>query len=152
MPVPHSFASINLHIVFSVKERARLLVGPIAERLHPYLGGIARARACSPLAVGGTSDHVHLLIGLSRDLSPAELIRDLKANSSKWIRQTYPDLSQFAWQGGYGVFSVSQSNVDDVRRYIERQEEHHRARSFQDEFRVLLERHGIELDERYMWE
>jgi len=147
----HSFASLNVHLVFSVKDRAPLITASTAERLYPYLGGLARTQQSPALAIGGMPDHVHLLVGISRELALADFVRDLKANSSKWIHQTFPDQSRFAWQGGYGAFSVSQSNVDGVRRYIARQQEHHRVRTFQEEYRALLERHGIAFDERYLW-
>jgi REP element-mobilizing transposase RayT len=148
--MPRSFASLHVHLVFSTKDRAPLIAPERAERLHAYLGGIARAADCPALVVGGMPDHVHMLVGLSRERTVSNLVRDLKANSSRWAREEFAHKS-FAWQTGYGAFAVSQSNVAKVRRYVENQAEHHRRFSFQEEFRTLLERHGIAFDERYLW-
>jgi REP element-mobilizing transposase RayT len=119
--------------------------------MHRYLGGISKTLDCPPLIVGGVEDHVHILAGLGRSKSQAEWIKELKRASSAWIKRREPSLREFAWQIGYGAFSVDPTSSERVRRYIERQEEHHRTVTFQEEFRTLLREHGIEWDERYIW-
>jgi putative transposase len=121
-------------------------------RLYEYIGGILRAEKSALLAAGGIPDHVHLLVSLSRELAIAETLRLVKANSSKWIHETFPEHRDFAWQSGYGAFSVSFSNVPEVKGYIARQSEHHRVLTFQDEFREFLRKHELEWDERYVWD
>ena len=149
--MPHSYTNLLYHIVFSTKERAPSINNEIRPRLLAYLGGIARELNATLLAAGGTEDHVHLLLSLSSSLSVADALRVLKTNSSRWVHQKWPSQRRFAWQSGYGAFSVSQSVIDDVRRYIANQEEHHRRMTFQEEFIALLKRHGIEFDKRYLW-
>jgi putative transposase len=123
----------------------------VRPRLHEYIGGIIRQAEGIPVLVGGTADHVHILFAMRTEPSVAAMVGKIKANSSKWVHETFPELSKFAWQTGYGVFSISKSNTQEVERYIANQEAHHRHRSFQDELLGLLRRHGIEYDERYMW-
>jgi putative transposase len=125
---------------------------PLREELHSYLGGILANLDCQPLIVGGVEDHVHLLFVLSRTEKPADVVKETKRGSSVWLKAKSPDLADFAWQNGYGIFSIGQSQVDDARAYIAGQEEHHRKVSFQDEFRRLLERCKVEYDERYVWD
>ena len=120
--------------------------------MHRYLGGILMNLECQPVIVGGVEDHVHLLCALSRTCNAADLVRELKRGSSLWLKTKGPELSSFAWQSGYGLFSVGASQIESVRDYIARQEEHHRKVSFQDEFRQLLRRYEIEFDERYVWD
>ena len=148
-----SLAKVLVHIVFSTKDRRPFLqnVG-VREEMHRYLGGICRAHQSPSLIIGGVEDHVHILCSLGRTITIADLIRELKRSSSKWIKSRSREYSEFRWQGGYGVFSVSQSRVDDVRDYIGNQAEHHKRVSFQDEFRALLRMHGIEWDEHYVWD
>jgi REP element-mobilizing transposase RayT len=138
-------------MVFSTKGREPLLDENILPRLHRYIGGIVRKRGGMMEAAGGTGDHVHLLFRLNADTAIADMARFVKANSSKWISQTFPGKTDFAWQTGYGAFSVSASQAAAVRRYIERQKEHHRRVSFQEEFLDFLEKHGVEYDERFLW-
>jgi REP element-mobilizing transposase RayT len=147
----HSYASLLTHAVFSTKDRAPLIAGECNDRLLPYLGGIARELGAKALMVGGTTDHVHLLLSLPPSLCVADALRDLKANSSRWVHETWPDRRDFGWQTGYGAFSVSESSREAVARYIQDQEEHHRRMTFQEEFIVLLKKHGIPYDERYIW-
>jgi REP element-mobilizing transposase RayT len=116
------------------------------------MGGIARQHDSSLIAAGGTEDHVHLLTSLGRTVSMADAVRALKSNSSGWIHEQFKELREFQWQQGYGAFAMSFSNLDAVKHYLATQVEHHRKRSFQDEFRGLLHRHGLELDERYVWD
>jgi len=139
-----------VHIVFSTKDRQPFITGAVAPRLHAYLGGIARNRDCTAIAVGGVEDHVHLLIALHPTIALADIVRDLKANSSKWIHEDV-GAATFAWQSGYGAFSVSRSNADAVTAYIHSQPDHHATRDFRVEFIALLDKHGVAHDERYVF-
>jgi putative transposase len=150
--MPSSHLSLHYHLIFSTKHREPLLAPAIAPRVYDYLGGILRSLDGVLLAAGGMPDHVHLLVGLGATRSLADVLRDLKAGSSKWVHETFPEMGGFRWQVGYGAFVVSYSLLDAVRAYIARQEEHHRKRSFQEEYVLFLRRHGIEYDERYVWE
>ena len=150
--MPQSFGSLYFHLVFSTKNRQPLIDAELQTRLYEYIGGILRAEKSVLLAAGGMPDHVHLLVSLSRELSIAEAVRLVKANSSKWIHATFAERQQFTWQAGYGAFSVSFSNLPDVKNYLARQAEHHRVRTFQDELREFLRRHELEWDERYVWD
>jgi REP element-mobilizing transposase RayT len=147
----HSFACILVHVVFSTKDRAPDLTDVCREKLYPYMGGTARDVGAKALAVGGAADHVHLLLSLPTTRSVADAVRDLKANASRWIHETWPSRRAFAWQAGYGAFSVSLSSSQTVARYIRDQAEHHRRMTFQEEFSALLKRHGVAYDERYIW-
>ena len=148
-----SLAKILVHTVFSTKDRRPFLRDKILrEELHRYLGGILAKRDCQPIIAGGVEDHVHLLCALSRTCEAAEMVKEVKRGSSVWIKTKSPDLQDFAWQNGYGIFSVGFSQIASVRGYIAGQEEHHRKVSFQDEFRLLLKRYEIEFDERYVWD
>jgi REP element-mobilizing transposase RayT len=147
-----SLAQILVHTVFSTKDRRPFLRDPaLRQELHAYLGGILRHLECPPLIVGGVEDHVHMLSSLSRTLSGAEMVKEVKRASSLWIKEKASDLQDFAWQGGYGMFSIGFSQVEQVRRYIARQADHHRKFTFQDELRRLLERYQVSYDERYVW-
>jgi putative transposase len=146
-----TFNSLITHLIFSTKDRLPLIAPGLKPDLHAYIGGIIRKVGGKALAIGGTADHVHLLISAPPALSISEILRKLKANSSKWVNENHPKQS-FAWQAGYGAFSVSHSNVPAVISYIQRQVEHHRRVSFQEELVTFLKKHGIEYDERYIWE
>jgi len=151
--MPQSLSNVLIHIVFSTKERrAMLRPADLREEMHRYLGGISNKLDCPPVIVGGPDDHVHLLARQSRTISLADWIKELKRGSSIWAKTKGPAMELFQWQAGYGAFSVSQSQSSRVQRYIAGQEEHHRRSSFQDEFRQLLRKHGIEFDERYVWD
>jgi putative transposase len=150
--MPQSFASLHVHVVFSTKHRQQLLVPVLIPRLHEYLCGILREQSCSLVSAGGTEDHMHLLVSLSRTIAIADAVRLIKANSSGWIHKEFREMPDFQWQQGYGAFAVSFSNIDAVKTYIAHQEEHHRKISFQDEFREFLRKHEIEWDERYVWD
>ncbi|MBO0697675.1 MAG: IS200/IS605 family transposase [Zavarzinella sp.] len=148
-----SLAQVYLHIVFSTKDRHPFLQDPSTrDEAHKYLGGTCNKLHCPVLRVGGVADHVHILCRLGRTISVADLVKELKRDSSQWLKTKGPDQAAFYWQNGYGAFSVSPSLVEVVRDYIARQEEHHRTMSFQDEFRHLLRKHGLEWDERYVWD
>ncbi len=150
--MPHSYTHLLMHVVFSTKDRARLIDAELREKLYPYMGGIIRELGGSALAFNGTADHTHLLLLLPAKTALADVMRVLKTNSSRWVHETWADRRAFGWQPGYSAFSVSQSVADDVLRYIENQEDHHHRKTFKEEFIALLERHGIEYDERYLWD
>ncbi|MBE0544706.1 MAG: IS200/IS605 family transposase [Verrucomicrobia bacterium] len=151
--MPQSLAKILVHTVFSTKDRRPLLRDrAIREELHRYLGGILANLDCQPIIVGGVEDHVHLLCALSRTCEAAEMVKEVKRGSSLWIKTKDPDLQDFAWQSGYGIFSIGFSQIESVRNYIAGQEQQHHKVSFQDEFRRLLKRYEIEFDERYVWD
>ena len=151
--MPQSLAQIYLHIVFSTKDRRPFLQNDsIRDEMHNYLGGICNNIKCPTLRVGGVSDHVHLLCRLSRTITVADLVQELKRESSKWVKTKSNLLGDFHWQNGYGAFSISPGHVEEVRSYIANQEEHHRTVTFQDEFRRLLTKYGVEWDERYVWD
>ncbi|MEP7013770.1 MAG: IS200/IS605 family transposase [Acidobacteriota bacterium] len=150
--MPQSLARLLVHVIFSTKYRAPLLVPEVRSAVHQYLGTVLRDHDCPTIRIGGVEDHVHLFFGLSRTLSIAKAVEIIKTSSSKWIKLQRPDLAEFHWQNGYGAFSVSPSQMESVIRYIENQEAHHREVSFQDEMRGLLHRHGVEYDERYAWD
>ena len=146
----HSFTSIVIHCVWSTKKRESFLGSEVRNRLWPYLGGIARENRMKALAIGGVADHVHMLISLPRTLSVSKALQLLKSNSSKWIHETFPKLHSFEWQEGYGAFSIGITAVDATVGYIRDQAEHHRKRSFRDEFVAMLRRHGLDYDERML--
>jgi len=149
-PMPSTHVSLHYHLVFSTKERVPSIRDDIRDRVHAYLGGVIRGAGGVALEVGGTADHVHLLCGLKPTHALADVLRTLKGDSSKWIHDELR-MKKFAWQEGYGAFTVSRSNVEAVRHYVREQEEHHRTRSFQEEYREFLQKHEIEFDERYLW-
>jgi putative transposase len=148
-----SLAKILIHTIFSTKDRRPFLRDQsLREELHHYLGGILAKHDCQPIIVGGVEDHVHILSTLSRTREAAEVVKEVKRGSSLWLKSKSSDLSDFAWQNGYGIFSIGFSQVNTVRNYIAKQPEHHRKVSFQDEFRSFLKRYEIEFDERYVWD
>ena len=145
-----SLAQIYLHLVFSTKLRKPFLSSDnLQSELHAYLAGACRNLDSPSLQVGGVEDHVHILCQLSKTLSVADLVRELKRESSKWLK---PRIANFQWQQGYGAFSVSPSHVDALKDYIRNQQEHHRIETYQDELRRLFRKYGVEFDERYVWE
>jgi putative transposase len=147
----HSYACLPTHAVFSTKDRAPLVAGECREKLFPYMGGIVREMGGSALIIGGTADHAHMLLSLPPTQCVADALRVIKTNSSRWVHETWPVRRDFAWQTGYGAFSVSESNREAVARYIADQEKHHRRLSFQEEFIRLLKKHKVPYDERYIW-
>lgn len=151
--MPQSLAKLYVHIIFSTKNRYPFLQDKeIRNEMHSYLGGACNELDSQVLIVGGVADHVHILCTLSKNLSLAKLVGEVKRESSKWVKTKGRGLSKFAWQNGYGAFSVSQSQVEVVRKYIGKQEEHHRKKTFQDEFRASLRKYEIKFDERYVWD
>jgi putative transposase len=149
--MPQSFSSLHCHISFSTKNRQAQIDRDLQPRLFEYIGGILRNNSCALIAAGGMPDHVHLLVSMGRTLAIADAVRLIKTNSSGWIHDELR-LHDFQWQTGYGAFAVSYSTVDQVKTYIANQEQHHRTTSFQDEFREFLRRHGLEWEERYIWD
>lgn len=147
--MPQSLSRVLLHMVFSTKDRQPFISPDLRGKLHAYLIGVLRNLDCPSIQVGGSDDHMHLLMVLSRTMTIAGLAEEVKTSSSKWAKTQ--GVPAFAWQTGYGVFSVSESRADDVVAYIQGQEEHHRHRTFQEEFREFLQRHQVPFDERYVW-
>jgi len=145
-----SYCNLLYHIVFSTKNREPWLTPQIRSRTHRYLGGAIRDEGGIAMIINGTADHVHILAKLRQDKAISKAIGELKANSSGWISRMFKDTAGFAWQEGYGAFTVSESLLSKVHRYIERQEEHHRSVSFLEEFKVILKAHGLPFDERYL--
>jgi REP element-mobilizing transposase RayT len=148
--MPDSYTNLLYHIVFSTKDRRPLITAEYEVQLYDYMGGTIRSAGGISLELNGTNDHVHLLAKLRPDRSVSDVLRDLKANATGWMHDVFPALKDFSWQRGYGAFSVSQSNVDEVRQYIARQKEHHHKLSFRDEFIQFLRANRIECDERYI--
>ncbi len=149
--MPQSYTSLHYHFVFSTKGRLPTITPAIRARLYDYFGGILRVEGGVLVAAGGVPDHVHLLVRLNQNRAVADVLRVLKTNSSKWTHETFPEAGVW-WQSGYGAFTVDRSMLGRVTGYIANQEEHHSATTFQDEFRALLAEHGIEYDEKYLWE
>jgi len=148
-----SLAKVLVHIVFSTKRRYPFLSDKdIINEMHAYLGGTCNGLDCPVLIAGGVADHVHILCMLTRNSSIAKVVGDMKRESSKWIKTKGRAFEKFAWQNGYGIFSVSQSQIGRVRKYIAEQEEHHRKKTFQDEYRSFLKRYEVEYDEQYVWD
>lgn len=141
-----------LHIVFSTKHRQEIIHPPVEEELHAYLGGICKKLECPPIIVGGYTDHVHILCMLSKKIALMKLLEEVKSHSSKWIKSKAKTLENFYWQDGYGAFSVNPSEVDTVIKYIANQKEHHKTKTFQDEYRAFLKKYNVEYDERYVWD
>ena len=150
--MPQSLSFLLIHIVFSTKDRIPLLTPEIRPDLHSYLATVTRNAGCECYRVGGVADHVHLAIRLSRTTTVAHLVEELKTSSSKWLKTQSPALANFAWQKGYGAFSVEPSDLEALRKYIDTQEEHHRTQTFQEEYRAFLKRNGVKFDERYVWD
>jgi len=147
----HTFTDLLTHAVFSTFGRAPFLSEAMRPDVHAYIGGILRELHAVPIAIGGTADHVHLLARLPAEMAVADCLRVVKANSSRWLKEKWPQRRSFAWQRGYGAFSVSESKKGVVTRYIQNQAEHHRRISFQEEFLELLKNHGIAFEEQYLW-
>ena len=145
-----SYTNLLYHVVFSTKDRRPLITLENEPRLYDYIGGTIRSLGGICLELNGTQDHIHLLAKLRPDRAVSGVLRDLKANASGWMHDVFPAVKDFSWQRGYGAFTMSQSNVDEVRRYIAKQKEHHRKVSFRDEFVQFLKANGIEYDERYI--
>ena len=151
--MPQSLAKIHLHIVFSTKHRYPFLSSdPFRAEMHSYLGGTCNALDCQAITVGGSSDHVHLLCMLSKNLSAVQLVGEIKRRSSKWAKTKASMTGKFSWQNGYGVFSIGQSHIETVQSYILDQLKHHQKKSFQEEYLDILKSHRVKYDERFLWD
>ena len=148
--MPSTHTSLHVHVVFSTKDRRPSIDSAWRSRLYEYLGGLIRTAQAVPEAIGGAADHVHLLIGLRATHALATLVQDIKQTSSRWIHETIGE-KEFVWQQGYGAFSISPTARDAVKAYLANQEEHHRTKTFQEEYVEFLHKSGVEFDERYVW-
>jgi len=149
--MPHTYASLLVHVVFSTKDRTRWITPAFCGRLSAFLGGVARNHGMGLLAAGGANDHVHLLVRVPTTVTIAKCVQSIKAVSSKWVHETFSNFAGFAWQEGYGAFSVGISQVDETVAYIESQEEHHRRHTFEEELISFLKKHDIEYDPRFVF-
>ena len=147
----HSYVSSLFHCVFSTKNRRKLIDQELQERLWPYLGGIAKENKFKALAVGGIEDHIHMLLSLPASISLSKAMQLVKGGSSKWIRDEFPERHDFSWQDGYGAFSIGISQVEETKRNIANQREHHKTRTFQEEYLAFLDKHGVQYDPQYVW-
>jgi putative transposase len=150
--MPQSIAYNYLHITFSTKYREPLIDEAIEEELFKYIGGICKNLECNPIKVGGYRDHIHILCVLSRKIALMKLLEEVKSHSSKWIKTKGDQYKNFYWQRGYGSFSVNPAEIDIVVRYIENQAEHHKKKTFQEEYVAFLKKYNAEYDERYLWD
>jgi len=149
--VANTYTSLHYHIIFSTKNREPWLTPDIEQRIWAFIGGIARAHNMTALQIGGVEDHIHALVTAPATIAPAQIAQYLKGDSSKWIHEEFRSLRSFGWQDGYGAFTVSKSDIPDVIAYIQNQREHHRKKTFKEEYLEFLIRNGIEYDERYLW-
>ena len=149
--MPQSLSKNHIHLVFSTKREDLLLEKDLPE-LYAYSAGILRNIECPSIEIGGTTNHIHILCELSRKIALAKMVQTLKANSSKWIKTLDSFYKPFYWQDGYGAFSVSQSQIERVRRYIQNQKKHHARMKYESEYIGLLKKHNMEYDERYIWD
>ena len=147
----NTYTALFYHIIFSTKNRPGFIKPEIEGRVWAYIGGVARKHGLTALQVGGIEDHIHALVMAAPTYAPSEIAKFLKGDSSKWIHEEFTDLHDFAWQDGYRAFTVSKSNLASVISYIQDQREHHRKKTFQEEYLEFLQKHGIEYDERYLW-
>jgi putative transposase len=147
-----SLSKVLLHVVFSTKNREKTIPAKLRSALYAYLSGVCRARGAEAFRVGGTEDHVHIACTLPRTLTMAKLVEEIKKPSSVWMKQQDGGSSQFSWQAGYGIFSLGQSQLPTLLRYIDNQEEHHRRKGFKEELLELLEKYAVEYDELYLWD
>ena len=150
--MPQSLSNVLVHLTFSTKERRPLIHPDVEDELHHYLGGVCRDNGCPSHGAGGTEDHVHICFTLSRTITLAHIVEEVKRSSSKWIKTKGDRYRSFAWQAGYGAFSIGQSGLDALRSYIATQREHHKKKDFKAEFRALLRKYNIEYDETYVWD
>jgi len=149
---PGKFLNVKIHFVWSTARREPRIELEWQDRLYGYIGGVLDNKKAKLICAGGIADHIHLLVSFPSTVTIAELVNAMKANSSRWVHETFPAQKDFAWQTGYGAFSVSKSSEERVSQYIRDQVEHHRKQDFQDEFVELLQIHKVEYDERYLWD
>jgi REP element-mobilizing transposase RayT len=150
--MPQSLARLYIHLIYSTKHRERLITDAVRIPLHAYMATVLKNFGCAPVLINSVEDHVHILFELSRTVSVSQAVEEVKKSSSKWIKTQGKEFVGFAWQSGYGAFTISESNIHTVRQYIANQQEHHRTKTFQEEYRLVLEKHGMVFDERYVWD
>ncbi|MCY3017708.1 MAG: transposase [Planctomycetota bacterium] len=151
--MPQSLSAVYVHLVYSTKDRRPFFRDKaLRQAVHAYLAGVTKRLECPAIIVGGYEEHVHVVARFGRTVTQADWVKELKRVSNLWLKTKGPEWRDFGWQGGYSIFSVSQSNLDAVKRYVSEQEEHHRKLGFQDEVRALLKKHNLEFDERYVWD
>ncbi|HEY4930914.1 MAG TPA: IS200/IS605 family transposase [Terriglobales bacterium] len=150
--MPQSLARLHIHLIFSTKNREPILHDTVRDSLHRYMATVLQNLGCPPVLINSVTDHVHILFELGRTVAVSNAVEEVKKTSSKWIKTQGPEFARFAWQAGYGAFAVSQSNVTTVRQYIAGQQQHHRKKSFQEEYRAFLQRHNVPFDENYVWD
>lgn len=150
--MPQSLSSVLVHLIFATKGRAPFITPGIEPELYAYMATVFRACDSPVLAINGTTNHVHVLCALSRKMTMADLVEEAKKRSSKWIKTKGREFNDFRWQTGYGAFSIGESNVAALKAYIDGQKEHHRRRSFEDEYRAFLQKYGVHYDEAYLWD
>ncbi|MGD0252855.1 MAG: IS200/IS605 family transposase [Verrucomicrobiota bacterium] len=148
----NTYTCLYYHVIFSTKRRERWITRDIEQRVWAYLGGIACQNNLKPLLIGGVDDHVHMLLSMPPSISVSEAIKRIKGGSSGWVKDNFHGLKGFGWQDGYGAFTVSKTQIPEVDEYIRNQREHHRLKTFQEEYRAFLDKHEIEYDERYLWD
>jgi REP element-mobilizing transposase RayT len=149
--MPQSLSRVLIHIIFSTKDRQRFIKPQIEQELFAYVAVVLNEHGAQPIKIDGTEDHLHILCGLPRTMAVCDLLEKVKKRSSKGIKTKGPQYRAFSWQGGYGVFSVGESGIERVKRYIANQKKHHRMVSFKDEFREFMDRYRVDYDERYAW-
>jgi putative transposase len=150
--MPQSLARLQIHLVFSTKHREPLIHDTVRPALHRYLAVVLQNLDCPARCINSVPDHIHVLFELARTAAVSEVVEAAKKSSSRWIKTQAPELTRFVWQAGYGAFAVSSSHAETVREYIGNQAEHHRRKTFQEEYRALMRRHGLVIDERYAWD
>ena len=150
--MPQSLSHLLVHLIWSTKDRHAWLETSIREKFHAFLAGAVRQCDCEAYRIGGVADHVHLAVRLSRTVSVADTVKSVKTASSKWLKAQDPAFTTFHWQHGYGAFSVGMNQKEALFHYIDSQEKHHHTQTFQDEYRDLLKKYGIDYDERYVWD
>ena len=148
----NTYTSLHYHVIFSTKLRERWITPDVEQRIWSYLGGIAGENKMTPLKIGGVEDHVHLVLGVHPAVAISQALKLLKTGSSNWIHNTFPGMKGFGWQDGYAAFAVSKSLLPDVIAYVAGQREHHKTKSFQEEYLAFLRKHGIDYDERYVFD
>ena len=147
----NTYTSLHYHFIFSTKNRESWIVPDIEQRIWAFIGGIARTHRMTALQAGGIEDHIHALVNAPPTIAPFQIAQFLKGESSKWIHEEFAAMRDFGWQDGYGAFTVSKSNIPEVIRYIQNQREHHRTKTFQEEYLDFLRKNGIQYDEQYLW-
>jgi putative transposase len=148
----NTFTFLHFHVIFSTKNREPWIRTEIEARVWSYLGGVARENDMKALLIGGIENHIHMLLGLPPILAVSKAVQLIKGGSSAWIKETFPGAAGFGWQDGYAAFTVSKSLVPDVEAYIRNQREHHRVKTFEEEYRAVIEKHGLQYEERYLFD